>query len=262
MLLLVVLFGPTYQDIAHGAAAAAARSSTADARWSSPPVDDVELKKMIRGVLGSSSSEHQATVPVGSKGATQLDKQAVLEALAESMGYGRGNGAVDHLRTTLGAIDEDMASLPPEILADSFARTIAGAISLGLAVATNDNDDVGDDVIVHAVGTAEGREGVALEHMTGYLSEVDFGVVSRTKKVRIVMIGPEWSESNHKQTTVLETDSKEIGAASIMTYRGLYDAATLRDLAMPAPTAVICFNCDIYHCHWRASLLFMLAQAR
>lgn len=264
--------------------------------WSLPPVAmagcansltrDTELKKLLRGVVADSSGQHTTshnallardgstpartnTVPSAHDGfkaartnpPPTADRHAVMVALAESMGYG-GERAVDDLRATLGSINNDMASLPPAMLADSFARTIAGALSLTLGVAPLPTEESSGDIIVHAVGAAEGREGAALEHMAAYLSAVDFGDIQQQKTVRIVMIGPEWSESSHKRNVVLPTDNKRVGAASVLTYRGLYNAETLRDLALPPPTVVICFNCDIYHCHWRPSLLFMLAQGR
>lgn len=266
MLAMLLLAGVLIHSPCQVAAAAGSRNAL---QGGPPAVDDADLKKMIRGILTvdpnsqTKYSPSRAATYASSKAShpPSMNRHAVMQALAESMGYG-GEEAVDNLRATLGSINDDMASLPSALLANSFARTIAGALSLSLAVAPLTAQATGDDVVVHAVGAAEGREGAALEHMTTYLSEVDFGDISGRKNVRIVMIGPEWSQSAHKQTTVLRTDSKQIGVVSVITYRGLYSAETLHDLALPPPTAVICFNCDIYHCHWRPSLLFMIAQAR
>ena len=259
LLTVVLVAGPNSQS--SGVAAA----GSGNALRGSSTVHDAELKKMMRGVVTDPSGQAKSSRDGGSKvrtGTAQMDRTALVEALAESLGYG-GEGAVDKLRASLGSINDDMASLRPEVLADSFARTIAGALSLSLTVAPPATNEASYEIIVHAVGAAEGREGAALGHITSYLSTVDFGDSSRRKNVhiRIVMIGPEWSESTHKHTTVLQTESDKVGA-SVTTYRGLYSAETLHDLGLPPPTAVICFNCDIYHCHWRPSLLFMIAQAR
>ena len=265
LLASVLTFAPCGipRHVATGAGSGSAQLQAA------PPVDNTDLKKMMRGILTAPSQakdSHETAAPrASSEGEAArpppMDRHAVMQALAESMGYG-GEDAVDNLRTTLGSINDDMASLPPELLADSFARTIAGALSLSLVAAPLAAEATGDDIVIHAVGTAEGREGAALEHMAGHLSAVEFGESMGRKNVRIVMIGPEWSESTHKQTTVLRMNNQQIRAVSIMTYRGLYSAETLHDLELPPPTAVICFNCDIYHCHWRPTLLFMIAQAR
>lgn len=258
LLAVVLIAGPKWSSRCVARAAGPGNAL----RASSP--GDAELKKLMRSVVTDPSGQAKNSRDGGFKvrpGAAQMDRTALMEALAESLGYG-GEGAVDNLRASLGSINDDMASLRPDVLADSFARTIAGALSLSLAVASPPTNEASNEIIVHAVGAAEGREGAALGHMTSYLSAVDFGDSSQRKNVRIVMIGPEWSESAHKHTTVVQTESDQVGIASVMTYRGLYSAETLHDLGLPPPTAVICFNCDIYHCHWRPSLLFMIAQAR
>jgi hypothetical protein len=242
--------------------------------------DQAELKKVLANVVSGINKDRPGKGATAASVSGPVDREAVMQALAESMGYG-GDTAVEDLRATLSSINDDMSSIPPELLADSFARTIAGALgSLG----SLSSHPAGEDIIVHAVGAAEGREGAALDHMTKHLKHVSFGTAFGASRshVRIVMIGPEWSESRHKETTHFNTDGQRQeqkvgpvvgsmaravtglggGGASIQTYRGLYSAETLHDLALPPPAVVICFNCDVYHCHWRPSLLFMLAQAR
>lgn len=156
-------------------------------------ISDEELVKKMSEVVDGMGG---APAPAAPRVATVApDREAVMVALAESMGYG-GDTAVDDLRNTLGSINNDMESLPAELLADSFARSIAGALQLGLTHSAAQELHPYDDIIVHAVGAAEGREGAALTHMAKYLGTVDFGE-SSTKivrnHVRIVLIGPDAS---------------------------------------------------------------------
>ena len=71
-------------------------------------------------------------------------------------------------------------------------------------------------------------------------------------RVRIVMIGPEWSAARQLRLSK---------SARLEVFPGLYSEATVEALGGP-PSALICFNCDIYHCHWRPALLYMLGLGR
>ena len=93
----------------------------------------------------------------------KIDAAALSQALAESMGYGGGDG-VAQLQSALHGIDKEMASLPPALLAGSFARTIAGVLELSRAADAaagspmfeaepGTGKTVRKEWVVHAVGT-------------------------------------------------------------------------------------------------------------
>lgn len=177
-----------------------------------------------------------------------VELEDLQKALAQAMGYAGDETGIDELRNSLGSVDKQMEQAPPQLLVGSFARTI-GAV-LHHEVERGAIHRAGhSELTVHAIGTSAAREGVGGGiKLLG--SAVDPSLLAGG--LHIVLVGPDWTWG-HGQTMRVSPNIR------ISIYRGLYNAATVARLG-GVPAAVICFNCDIYHCHWRPSLLYLVAN--
>ena len=119
------------------------------------------LPHHLRPVGGAARDRGEAVLSAAP--GEKIDAAALSQALAESMGYGGGDG-VAQLQSALHGIDKEMASLPPALLAGSFARTIAGVLELSRAADAaagspmfeaepETGKTVWKEWVVHAVGT-------------------------------------------------------------------------------------------------------------
>ena len=165
-----------------------------------------------------------------------MSPDTLKQALAKAMGFA-DKGA---LYESLGGMADELQALPPQILAGSFALTIAGVVRRG-----SNSRHKGTPWTVHAIGSSGEREGRAktLELLSSMVEGAD-GIGE------IVLVGPDWADEQHRS-------SVQVFNARISVFKGLYNAETVDEIGGP-PDYVICFDCDIYHCHWRPSLLYLL----